>query len=154
MKKVNKDSTVDVDYEGRTDDGKLFDTSKLDLAKKEGIFHEEREYAPLHATLGQGMLIKGFEEGLIGMEEGQEKTINIKAQDAYGEKRPELLKSFPKDPEKDKDLKEGMVVIVNIQERQVPAQVIEVSDNITLDFNHPLAGKDLIFNLKVLKIEE
>ena len=154
MKTVKEDSTLDVDYEGRTSDGRLFDTSKEYIAKKEELHAEERQYEPLHITVGQGMLIKGFEDALIGMEEGQEKTIEIKSEDAYGEKRPELLKSFPKDPEKDKDLKEGMVVIVNIQERQVPAQVIEVSENIILDFNHPLAGKDLTFNLKVLKIEE
>ncbi|MBI2148529.1 peptidylprolyl isomerase [Candidatus Woesearchaeota archaeon] len=153
MKKVQKGSVVDVDYEGRTADGKLFDTSKEDLAKKENNYFEGREYQPLHVTLGEGLLIKGFENGLIGMEEDEEKTINIEAKDAYGEKRPELIKTFPKNTEKDKDLKEGMVVLVNIEGKQIPATVVEVSDNISLDFNHPLAGKDLTFKIKVLKIE-
>src|SRR3989338_1484698 len=152
MKKVQNNSTVDVEYEGRTDDNKLFDTSNEALAKKEGVYQEERKYEPLHATLGQGMLIKGFEEALIGMEESQEKTVKISSSEAYGERKEELIKTFPKDTERDKELKEGMVVIVNVQERQIPAQVIEVSDNITLDFNHPLAGKDLTFKLKVIKI--
>ena len=153
MKKIHEGSVVDVEYEGRTSDGNLFDTSKEDLARKEGIYQEERKYEPLHITLGQGMLIKGFENALIGMEDGQEKTAKIKSADAYGEKRPELVKTFPKDAERDKELKEGMVVLVNIEGKQVPATVIEVSDNISLDFNHPLAGKDLTFKIKVLKIE-
>ena len=60
MKNVSNGSIVDVDYEGRTEDGKLFDTSKADVAKKEETFQEQRNYEPLHITVGQGMLIKGF----------------------------------------------------------------------------------------------
>lgn len=153
MKKVKVGSVIDVDYEGRFDDGKLFDTSKADVAKKEGVYVEERDYAPLHVTLGQGMLIKGFEDALIDMEEGQEKTVNIKAKDAYGETKLELIKNFKKDPERDKELNVGLVVLVNVEGRQIPARVSEVSENISLDFNHPLAGKDLTFKIKVVKVE-
>ena len=154
METVKPGSHVEVDYEGRLDDGTLFDTSKEDVAKKEGQYNEEREYHPLHVTLGQGMLIRGFENALIGMKVGEEKTVKLMAEEAYGEKREELIKTFPKDAERDKDLQVGMVVLVNIQGRQVPARVSEVSDKIALDFNHPLAGKDLTFKLKVVKIEE
>lgn len=154
MKTVKVNSTVDVDYEGRTPDGKLFDTSNEELAKKENAYIQEREYAPMHVTLGSHQLIKGFEDGLIGMKEGEEKTVTIKPADGYGERREELIKTFPKDAERDKELKEGLVVFVNIQDRQVPAVVTEVSSNITLDFNHPLSGKDLTFKLKVIKIED
>ncbi len=153
MKTVTNTSTVDVDYEGRLDNGNLFDTSNVDIAKKEGIFTEERSYVPLHITLGEGMLIKGFEDGLIGMEEGQEKTVNIKAEDAYGERREDLIQRFEKDPERDKELQVGMMITVNIEDKQVPAVVTEVSDFISLDFNHPLAGKNLTFKIKVVKIE-
>ena len=150
MKNVSNGSIVDVDYEGRTEDGKLFDTSKADVAKKEETFQEQRNYEPLHITVGQGMLIKA---ALIGMEEGQEKTVKIKSDDAYGERKQELIKTFPKDQERDAELKKGMVVLVNVEGRQIPALVTEVSDNISLDFNHPLAGKDLTFKIKVVKIE-
>ena len=74
MKYVKSDSTISVDYEGRLNDGKLFDTSIEDVAKKEGVYAKERTYEPLHFTLGKGMLIQGFEDAVIGMEEGQEKT--------------------------------------------------------------------------------
>jgi len=154
MKTVTNNSTVDVDYEGRTPDGKLFDTSNEELAKKGEAFIPQREYKPLHIKMGEGKLIKGFEDALMGMKEGEEKTVTIKADDAYGQRRSELIQSIKKDPERDKDVKEGMVVFVDVQERQLPAVVVEVSDNIVLDFNHPLAGKDLTFKLKVVKIED
>ena len=152
MKTVQQGSHVDVDYEGRLDDGTLFDTSIIDVARAEGVYVEEREYTPLHITVGEGMLIKGFEDALIGMHECEEKTVKINAKDAYGESRPELIKTFPKDSERDKELKVGLVVLVNVEGRQVPARVTEVSENISLDFNHPLAGKDLTFKIKVVKI--
>ena len=83
----------------------------------------------------------------------EEKTVTIEANDAYGEHREDLIRTFPKDAERDKELQVGMIVFVTIDEKQVPAQVLEVSENISLDFNHPLAGKDLTFTLKVLTIE-
>lgn len=154
MKTVNKGSHVDVDYEGRLDDGRLFDTSKEDVAKAEGVYAEEREYSPLHITVGSGMLIKGFEAALIGMHEGEEKTVKIEASDAYGETRSELIKTFKSDPERDGELKVGMIVLVNVEGKQIPARVCDVGENISFDFNHPLAGKDITFRIKVVKIEE
>ncbi len=154
MKIVKESSTIDVEYEGRLENGELFDTSKEELAKKEGIFHEERNYEPLHVTLGQGMLIKGFEDALLGMHEEEEKTTKIDSQNAYGDKREDLIKTFPKDLERDKELKIGMVVFVDLQGKQVPAKVVGIDEEISLDFNHPLAGKNLTFTLKVVKIEE
>ena len=154
MKTVKENSTVDVDYEGRLDDGRLFDTSKEDIAKKENMYFEDRPYEPLHVTLGQGMLIKGFESALIGMNEGEEKTITIKSENAYGERKQELIQRFKRDPERDKELQAGMAIVVNVNEQQVPGLVIEVGDEIAVDFNHPLAGKNLTFKLKVVRIED
>lgn len=154
MKIVNEHSHVDVDYEGRLEDGRLFDTSKEDVAKQEGVYHEGREYTPLCVELGHGMLIKGFEDALIGMKEGEEKTVKIESKDAYGNKKEELIQRFDRDPERDKELKVGMMVAVDIQGRQMPALVIEAGEKIALDFNHPLAEKNLTFKIKVVKIED
>ena len=154
MKIVNEHSTLDVDYQGRLEDSSLFDTSIESVAKEEGKYDSRRDYQPLHVTLGQNMLIKGFENALIGMHEGEEKTFNIQAKDAYGEHNPDLIKKFPKDAERDKELKVGMVVVVNLGGREVPARVIEVDEDISFDFNTPLAGKDLNFTVKVVKVED
>src|SRR3989344_5682253 len=124
MAKVKENSTVEVNYEGRTEDGKLFDTNLVDVAKAEGVFDQRRPYEPFKVTLGQGNLIPGFEKGLIGMEEGEEKTVNINVEEAYGEVKKELIKKIPKDAERDKDLKEGMVLLVGIGEKgKAPAKV-------------------------------
>ena len=154
VRKIKENSVVSVNYEGRTDDGKLFDTSIEDTARKESIYSKERVYEPLHFTLGQGMVIKGFENALIGMHEGEEKTVKIKASEAYGERKEELVKIFPKDPERDKELKIGTIIMVDIQGRKIPAMVTGVDENIKIDFNPILAGKELIFKIKVIKIEE
>ena len=155
MKTVQESSTIDVDYEGRLEDGTLFDTSKKEVAEKEGVYTEEREYTPLHVKLGNGSLIKGFEQALIGMKEEETKTVTIKAEDAYGDSREDLTRTFPKDSERDKELKEGMMLMVNVEDRQFPAKVMKVTDEeVTIDFNHPLAGKDLTFKLTIVKIEE
>ena len=153
MRTVKQGSVVDVDYEGRLDGGRLFDTSKESVAKDEGIYAEGRDYEPLHITVGQGTVIKGFENALIGMEEEEEKTVLIKSDDAYGKHKEELVKEFDKDPIRDKKLKVGMILMVNVGERDIPARVVGVSDKISLDFNHTLAGKDLTFKINVVKIE-
>ena len=151
--KAKENSTVDITYEGRLEDGKLFDTNNETTAKRENSYNEARPYEPLHVQLGAGMVIKGFENNIIGMEEGEEKTFKVTPEEGYGQRDENLLKEFPKDPEKDKDIKEGMMLVVNIQEQEFPAVVTKVSDTITLDFNHPLAGKILTFNVKLVKVE-
>lgn len=153
--KAKEDSVVDLMYEGRLEDGKLFDTNNEETAKSEGAYAEGRKYEPLHIHLGTGSLIKGFEVNISGMEEGEEKTFKVTAEEGYGQRNEDLMKTFPKDPVKDKDLKEGMMIVVNIQEQQYPAVVAKADDKeITLDFNHPLAGKELTFKIKLLKVEE
>jgi FKBP-type peptidyl-prolyl cis-trans isomerase 2 len=84
MKKVANDSTVTVNYTGKLEDGSIFDSSMVD----------GRE--PLKAQLGQGQLIKGFEDGLIDMQVGETKTVEIPASDAYGEYLDYLIQEVPK----------------------------------------------------------
>ena len=85
MKKVDLNSSVTVNYTGRLEDGTIFDSSLTD----------GRE--PLSATLGQGSLIQGFEKGLVGMSEGETKTINIPFDEAYGGVNPDLIAEVTKD---------------------------------------------------------
>jgi len=142
MKKVETTSKVKVHYAGRLEDGTTFDTSVT----------EGRE--PLEVELGLGQLIKGFEDGLIGMSEGEKKTIEISVEDAYGEAKPEFINEIPK-----ANVPEGIQVGESLQgmgpQGPVNVQVIAVSEEtVTLDANHPLAGKKLIFDLEVVEISE
>ncbi|HNR45039.1 MAG TPA: FKBP-type peptidyl-prolyl cis-trans isomerase [Methanofastidiosum sp.] len=89
-KKVEKGDTIKVDYVGKLQDGTVFDTSILDEAKNAGIYDESRIYEPLTLKVGDGSTIPGFENGLLGMKEGQTKTISIPPEQAYGPKDPNL----------------------------------------------------------------
>lgn len=141
MKKVEVNSTVTVNYTGKLEDGSVFDSS----------LNEGRE--PLKATLGQGSLIPGFEKGLIDMSEGETKTISIPFLEAYGERRDELIAEVPKDrvPE---EVEVGQMLQTMTQQGPMNVMVKEVNESsVVLDANHPLAGKDLTFELEVISVE-
>jgi FKBP-type peptidyl-prolyl cis-trans isomerase 2 len=140
MKKVETTSKVKVHYTGRLEDGTIFDTS----------IAEGRE--PLEVELGLGQLIKGFESGLIDMVEGDKKTIELSVEDSYGEPNPEFINEVPRT-----NVPEGIQVGESLQgmgpQGPVNVQVIAVNEEtVTLDANHPLAGKKLIFDLEVVSI--
>jgi FKBP-type peptidyl-prolyl cis-trans isomerase SlpA len=142
MKKIETNSSVKVNYTGRLEDGTIFDTSVV----------EGRE--PLEVKLGEGQLIKGFESGLVGMTEGEKKTIEIESDDAYGEPKPEFINEVPKE-----NVPEGVKEGENLQGMgpmgPVNVKVVAVNEEtVTLDANHPLAGKKLIFDLEVVEISE
>ena len=142
MTAVKKGDTIKVEYEGSLEDGTVFDASK-------------NHGAPLEFKVGAGQVIKGFEEGVIGLKEGEERNLKIKAAEAYGDSNPKLVQKVPRDKlPKDQEPKVGMVLIVNIPNgQQIPARIIEVAeDTVTLDLNHPLAGKNLNFKIKVVEI--
>lgn len=129
---------VKVHYTGTFTDGTVFDSS------------EGKQ--PLEVLAGKGMLIQGFDDALVGMKEGEEKEVDIPSEQAYGERREELVKEVPKTDLGDGIKPEvGMMLGIKAPTGQVfPATITEVKDEtITLDANHPLAGKDLHFKLKV-----
>lgn len=140
MKKVEITSKVKVHYTGRLEDGTIFDTS----------IDEGRE--PLEVVLGVNQLIKGFENGLIDMMEGDKKTIELSIEDSYGEPKPEFISEVPKS-----NVPEGIQVGESLQgmgpNGTVNVKVISVNEEtVTLDANHPLSGKKLIFDLEVINI--
>jgi FKBP-type peptidyl-prolyl cis-trans isomerase SlpA len=142
MKKVETTSKVKVHYTGKLEDGTVFDTS----------IAEGRE--ALEVQLGEGQLIKGFENGLIDMTEGEKKTIEISVEDAYGEPRPEFINEVPRT-----NVPEGVQEGESLQgmgpQGPVNVKVTSVNEEtVTLDANHPLAGKKLIFDLEVIEISE
>ncbi|MBW2963637.1 peptidylprolyl isomerase [Candidatus Woesearchaeota archaeon] len=139
---VKKGDKVKVEYEGKLDDGTVFDSS-------------EKHNKPLEFEAGSGKVIKGFDEAVIGMEKGQEKEIKIPAEEAYGQPNPQLIKKFPRDKlPKEPEPKPGMMLAVGTPDgQQLPAMIKEVNENeVTIDLNHPLAGKNLNFKVKVVEI--
>lgn len=137
--KIKKGDKVKVEYTGSLDDGTVFDTSQ--------------GKAPLEFEVGSGKVIKGFDSAIIGMEKGEEKTIKIKPEESYGDVKPELIIKIPKKniPE---DAKENSLIVLKSPDgKQFPARIIEIKgDEASVDLNHPLAGKDLNFKIKVVDI--
>ena len=138
---VKKGDKVKVEYTGKLDDGTVFDTS-------EGK-------APLEFEVGSGKIIKGFDQAVIGMKKGEEKTIKLKPEQAYGNQNAQLLKKIPRDKlPKEPEPKVGMMLGLNSPDgQQIPARITGVSEkHVTIDLNHPMAGKNLNFKIKVIEI--
>jgi FKBP-type peptidyl-prolyl cis-trans isomerase 2 len=138
---VRSGDTVKVHYHGRLTDGTTFDSS------------EGRN--PLEFQVGSGMVIRGFDEGVLGMTVGEKKTIEIPVDDAYGPRDPEAIIEFPIDrfpPEIKPEV--GMQLAMNNSEgQQMPVVIVDVKDDVVvLDANHQLAGQDLIFDLELVEI--
>ena len=142
MSQIKQNDTVRVHYTGKLVDGQVFDSSL------------ERE--PLEFTLGQGQLIPGFEKGLLDMKVSEKKTITIPADEAYGQPRAELVQEVDKSqlPAEIKPEVGMGLVSTSPEGQEMNLLVTEVKENsIVVDGNHPLAGKDLVFDLEVVEIK-
>ncbi|MDD3112171.1 MAG: peptidylprolyl isomerase [Methanofollis liminatans] len=142
MTKATQDSTVLLHYTGTLEDGTEFDSS--------------RGGDPLQFTVGGGEVIPGFEEAVVGMAPGETKTFTIPADEAYGPRRDDLVMQVARDqfpPEI--DFAVGQQYPVEVNEGQVVLVTVAAldSETVTLDANHPLAGKDLTFAVEVVTVE-
>lgn len=141
MQQVKSGDKVKVHYHGKLTSGETFDSS------------EGRQ--PLEFEVGSGMVIKGFDDGVMGMQVGDKKTVNIPADQAYGEKNPEYIIEYPKAQfPADMQLELGMpLVMSNASGQQFQVKVTEIKDEvIVLDANHPLAGEELVFDIELVEI--
>ncbi len=139
---VKTGDKVKIEYTGTLEDGTVFDSSA-------------EHGNPLEFQVGSGHVIKGFDDATLGMKEGEEKQFSIEPTDAYGEHDPTLVQKisrevFPQDVE----LVPGLLFEAGLPTgEKVPATITEVQEGIvTVDLNHPLAGKKLNFKIKVAEI--
>ncbi|XLS27406.1 peptidylprolyl isomerase [Flavobacteriaceae bacterium M23B6Z8] len=141
MSKVKENDVVKVHYTGKLSNGQVFDSSL--------------EKEPIQIELGKGQLIPGFENGLIGMEVNEKKTIEIEKEKAYGEVRKELFQKVPKSalPQEMKPEVGMGLVGTNPDGSQQQFRIVQIeAEDIIVDANHPLAGQDLTFDLEVVEI--
>lgn len=141
MSQAKSGDTVKIHYTGTLEDGTQFDSS------------QGRD--PLEFELGSGQVIPGFEKAVDGMAVGEEKSVTIDSADAYGDHNPQMVQEVPKSalPE-NLEPQEGMALQAQGQDGQpINLTVTEVGENsITVDANHPLAGKDLKFDIELVAI--
>jgi FKBP-type peptidyl-prolyl cis-trans isomerase 2 len=141
MSQVEQGSTVRIHYTGTLSDGSVFDSS------------EGRD--PLEFTVGSGQIIPGLDAAMPGMSVGEKKTVEVPADEAYGQADPNAMQQVPRESVPEEiPLDLGTQLQVQTPQGQVmPVTVVEVTDaHVTLDANHPLAGKDLTFAIELVEI--
>lgn len=138
---IQAGSLVAFDYTLTDESGKVLDTSK----GKE----------PMHYVHGKGQIIPGLEKELAGMTVGSQKKVTVKPEDGYGPVNPQAFQEIPKDKLPPEALKVGTVLTATgPQGQHVPVRVHEIKENtVVMDFNHPLAGKTLLFDIKITEIK-
>lgn len=140
---------IRIDYVGRiSESGEIFDLTKEDVAKKEGIFNSNLKYGPVPVVIGGNFIVKGLENELKKMNVDEKKKITVKPDDAFGERKPEFIKLIPMSEFKKQDMDPypGMPVTIN----RLMGRVLSVSGGrVRVDFNHPLAGKTLEYEVEI-----
>ncbi len=144
MSTVKNGDIVRIHYTGTLDDGAVFDSSR-------------NRGEPLEIQMGKGQVIEGFEEALLGLSVNEKKTFTLDPEKAYGHRSEEATHDVPRaDIPEGIDLKVGRIVeMQGPQGQRVPATIKQVTDDaVTLDLNHPFAGKSLTFDVEVTEIRD
>lgn len=138
---VKRGEWIKVEYEGTFEDGAVFDSTDLNGG------------TPLKFQVGMGQLIKGFDESVVDKNLGDEYTIRLEPSEAYGEYKEGMTQKIPKKQfPKGVDIKPGLMLMVMGPQGQMPASIKAVEENeVTIDLNHPMAGRVLNFKIKIVE---
>lgn len=145
---------VSIDYVGRVKDtGEIFDATMEEAAKKEGVYNPKVSYRPIDVVVDANFIIKGLDDALKEMKVGERKTIVIEPKDAFGERNPEYVRPVPMSNFKNENIDPtpGSWVTIN----GVRGKILSADGGrIRIDFNHPLAGKKLEYDIQVVGLVE
>ena len=143
MKEAQVGDLVSVHYTGKLTNGEVFDSSK------------ERD--PLEFTLGNKEMLVGFEEGVVGMKPGETKSVTLNPEQAFGDRREDLILELPKD-KFPQHITPSVGLQLNLSNASGANMIVVISevddDSVTLDGNHPLAGQTLVFDIELIEIKE
>ncbi|MFQ5474829.1 MAG: peptidylprolyl isomerase [Candidatus Nanoarchaeia archaeon] len=151
---VNKGDFIEIEYDGRLKEPEmLFDTTSEENARKEGIFRENVGYGPIVVCAGETQLLQGLDQALVGKQVG-EHEIALSAEQAFGKKRYDLLKIVPLSSFKKHGIQAAPGLQVNVDGAVGVIKTVN-SGRCIVDFNHPFAGKKVVYNVKIKrKVED
>jgi FKBP-type peptidyl-prolyl cis-trans isomerase 2 len=147
---MEKGDFVKVDYIGKLENGEIFDLTKEDIAKKEKVYNEKLNYGPITIVLGAKFVIAGLEKALMDMKVGDKKTIEIAPEDGFGPRKPDMVQVVNKKVFAEKNVEPQQGLIVDFGGLKGRIQSVS-SGRVTVDFNNPMAGKKLIYDLEVIE---
>src|SRR3989338_5827867 len=152
MAAIKNNDFIEVEYTGRLKgDNSVFDTTDKELAKKNGLESNNASYGPVIVCVGEGHLIKGIDNAIVGKEEGKEYKFEFPPEEAFGKKDSKLIQLIPTDKFRQNKIQPVPGLQINID--GLVGTVKTVSGGRTLvDFNHPLAAKEVLYSLKINKI--
>jgi len=141
-----------IDYIGKiVENGEIFDLTDEKMAKEKGIFNPNIKYGPVSIIIGANFVLRGLEHALLDMKVGEKKKVTLKPEDAFGERNQKLLKMMPTSDFKDKNINPYPGMPINLGE--VRGRIAAVSGGrVKVDFNHPLAGKTLEYDVEVKEL--
>ena len=151
---IHPGDRVVLSYVGRFESGTVFATSERAVAAEHGLDTANREFSPLTFTVGEEAVIEGLDSAVRGMTDGEEKTVTVPPEQAYGRHDPERVREY--DPETFEEMVgQSPAVGLHVEaENGLHGDVTAVSEEaVEVDFNHELAGQRLLFEISVLDVE-
>lgn len=139
---------VKISYTARIKDGKIFDTTDEDVAKKENIFDEKRVYGAVPIVVGEKQVIQGLDEALKDMKVGKEREIEIPPEKAYGKRNPNLIRLLPMKVFRQHKINPIPGMPIELDGKTARIQTV-AGGRVRVDFNPELAGKTLVYNVKI-----
>lgn len=149
---IKENDFIEMEYTGRLKEGNtVFDTTNQDVAKESGMFNPQAKYRPITVEIGKGHLIKGLDREIVGKVAGKDYDFEFEAIDAFGKKDAKLLKMVPKSEFVKQKIQPHPGLQLNIDNQICTVKTVS-GGRIVVDFNHPLSGKNVIYNVKINKV--
>ncbi|MBI4163172.1 MAG: peptidylprolyl isomerase [Candidatus Aenigmarchaeota archaeon] len=147
---MQKGDFIKVNYIGKLESGEIFDLTEAEVAKKEKVYSEKIHYGPVPVILGEGFLVKGLENELEHMNVGDRKSVKVHPKDGFGERNPTLIKVVNEKEFEKQNLtpKPGMIVDFGGIKGRIQSTA---GGRVTIDFNNPLSGKVLDYEIEVVE---
>jgi FKBP-type peptidyl-prolyl cis-trans isomerase SlyD len=149
---IKKGDFIEIDFVGRIkDSGAIFDLTKKDVAEKEKISNKSADYSPRIVCVGNQDVVKGLDDYFIGKEAGKKYQLDIDVDEAFGRKDPKLIKMMPLNTFKKQNMKPFPGLQVNIDGNYGTIRTVS-GGRVLVDFNHPLSGKEVSYDLEIKRI--